>query len=64
MGFSNLTTNSSEKLEGLDIHFKQKLLISISYFCYCHNPTNNPKQFKTTFVGVVLLLVGKKTTTI
>ena len=21
---------------------------------YCHNPTNNPKQLKTTFVGVVL----------
>ena len=20
---------------------------------YCHNPTNNPKQLKTTFVGVV-----------
>jgi hypothetical protein len=20
----------------------------------CHNPTNNPKQLKTTFVGVVL----------
>jgi hypothetical protein len=27
---------------------------------YCHNPTNNPKQFKTTFVGVVLLSVKKK----
>ena len=24
---------------------------------YCHNPTNNPKQLKTTFVGVVLLSV-------
>jgi hypothetical protein len=23
----------------------------------CHNPTNNPKQLKTTFVGVVLLSV-------
>jgi hypothetical protein len=29
----------------------------------CHNPTNNPKQFKTTFVGVVLSLVKKTTTT-
>ena len=26
----------------------------------CHNPTNNPKQLKTTFVGVVILLVRKK----
>jgi hypothetical protein len=26
---------------------------------YCHNPTNNPKQLKTTFVGVVLLSVRK-----
>ena len=24
----------------------------------CHNPTNNPKQLKTTFVGVVLLSVS------
>jgi hypothetical protein len=24
---------------------------------YCHNPTNNPKQLKTTFVGVVLYSV-------
>jgi hypothetical protein len=23
----------------------------------CHNPTNNPKQFKTTFVGVAILSV-------
>ena len=29
----------------------------------CHNPTNNPKQLKTTFVGVVLLSVRKPTTT-
>ena len=28
----------------------------------CHNPTNNPKQLKTTFVGVVLLSVKKTTT--
>jgi hypothetical protein len=26
---------------------------------YCHNPTNNPKQLKTTFVGVVILSVRK-----
>jgi hypothetical protein len=25
----------------------------------CHNPTNNPKQLKTTFVGVVILSVRK-----
>jgi hypothetical protein len=25
----------------------------------CHNPTNNPKQLKTIFVGVVLLSVKK-----
>jgi hypothetical protein len=25
----------------------------------CHNTTNNPKQLKTTFVGVVLLSVRK-----
>ena len=30
---------------------------------YCHNPTNNPKQLKTTFVGVVLLSVKNPTTT-
>jgi hypothetical protein len=24
---------------------------------YCHNPTNNPEQLKTIFVGVVLLSV-------
>jgi hypothetical protein len=28
---------------------------------YCHNPTNNPKQLKTTFVGVVILSVRKTT---
>ena len=28
----------------------------------CHNPTNNPKQLKKTFVGVVLLSVKKTTT--
>jgi hypothetical protein len=27
----------------------------------CHNPTNNPKHLKTTFVGVVLLSVKKTT---
>ena len=26
---------------------------------YCHNPTNNPRQLKTTFVGVVLKSVKK-----
>jgi hypothetical protein len=26
---------------------------------YCHNPTNNPKQLKTTFVGVAILSVRK-----
>jgi hypothetical protein len=31
--------------------------------CYCHNPTNNPKQLKTFFVGLVLLSVRKITTT-
>jgi hypothetical protein len=30
---------------------------------YCHNPTNNPKQLKATFVGVVLLSVRKNHTT-
>jgi hypothetical protein len=29
---------------------------------YCHNPTNSPKQLKTTFVGVVLLSVRKNRT--
>jgi hypothetical protein len=28
-----------------------------------HNPTNNPKQLKASFVGVVLLLVKNHTTT-
>jgi hypothetical protein len=35
----------------------------LSLQVYCHNPTNNPKQLKTTFVGVVLLSVRKTTTT-
>ena len=30
--------------------------------CILPQPTNNPKQLKTTFVGVVLLLVKKKAT--
>jgi hypothetical protein len=34
----------------------------VEVFFYCHNPTNNPKQLKPTFVGVVLL-VRKPTTT-
>jgi hypothetical protein len=33
-----------------------------SIMCYCHNPTNNPKQPKT-FVGVVLLSVKNPHTT-
>jgi hypothetical protein len=28
---------------------------------YCHNPTNNPKQLQTIFVGVVLVSVRKTT---
>ena len=28
---------------------------------YCHNPTNNPKQLKTIFVGVVLVSVRETT---
>ena len=28
----------------------------------CHNPTNKPKQLKTTFVGVVFLSVNKNRT--
>jgi hypothetical protein len=40
-------------------------LLSHLYICYtyCHNPTNNLNQLKTTFVEVVLLLVKKTTTT-
>ena len=30
------------------------------HFIHCHNPTNNPKKLKTTFVQVVLLSVIKK----
>jgi hypothetical protein len=45
-----------------------KFILSFLFFwmsslregCYCHNPTNNPKQLKTPFVGVVLLSVKKK----
>ena len=42
----------------------QSLRPSNIKFCTynCHNPTNNPKQLKTTFVGVVLLSVRKTTT--
>ena len=32
--------------------FRKK--ISIGLIEYCQNPTNNPKQLKTTFIGVVL----------
>jgi hypothetical protein len=31
------------------------------FYSYCHNPTNNPKQLKTIFVGVVLVSVRKTT---
>jgi hypothetical protein len=37
------------------------ILADFMYFQNCHNPTNNTKQLKTTFVGVVLLSVGKTT---
>ena len=41
----------------------EDLLLAIKYFQenlgYCHNPTNNTKQFKPTFVRVVLLSVKK-----
>ena len=30
------------------------LEISFEFANNCHNPTNNPKQLKTTLVGVVL----------
>jgi hypothetical protein len=36
------------------------ILVGDTFDQYCHNPTNNPKQLKTTFVGVVLLSVRKK----
>ena len=42
--------------------WKTTLFISIVNK-YCHNSTNNPKQLKTTLVGVVLLLVGKTANT-
>jgi hypothetical protein len=37
-------------------------MLKLSPGVNCHNPTNNPKQLKTFFVGVVLLSVKKKTT--
>ena len=39
-----------------------KDLLHLTDTIYCHNPTNNPKQLITTFVGVVLLSVEKTTT--
>ena len=41
------------------LHTENVPCITIYFICYCHNPTNNPKQLKTTFVGVVLLSVRK-----
>ena len=44
----NFKTNHSQLVVSLSI-------IIVEVHCkYCHNPTNNPKQLKTTFVGVVL----------
>ena len=40
-----------------------KICVLLSASSNCHNPTNNPKELKTTFVGVVLLSVKKTTTT-
>ena len=43
-------------------YFVKRLVISsISEFYNCHNPTSNPKQLKTTFVGVVLISVRETT---
>jgi hypothetical protein len=39
--------------------FLRGVLVVFCHNEYCHNPTNNPKQLKTTFVGVVLLSVRK-----
>jgi hypothetical protein len=38
-------------------------MILLASVAYCHNPTNNPKQLKTTFVGVVIIISKKPTTT-
>ena len=35
-----------------------QLVLNSQITVNCHNPTNNPKQLNTTFVGVVLLSVG------
>jgi hypothetical protein len=43
------------------MHCITHLIIGQYSVFYCHNPTNNPKQLKTTFVGVVLLSVRKTT---
>jgi hypothetical protein len=60
--FCSFTTNftfpsSLKLLNDLAYNFRNIFLIN------CHNPTTNPKQFKTTFVGVVLLSVTPHHTT-
>jgi hypothetical protein len=42
-------------MEDLGANLSWGWLSSVRFLLfYCHNPTNNPKQLKTTFVGVVL----------
>jgi hypothetical protein len=44
--------------QNLDPVFPRKFkTLSTQLQTNCHNPTNNPKQLKTTFVGVVILSV-------
>ena len=40
---------------------KQIAKLNIKRKLHCHNPNNNPKQLKTTFVGGVLLSSEKLT---
>ena len=44
------------------LHSNTPSAILLYIVTYCHNPSNNPKQLKTTFVGLVLLSVRKTTT--
>ena len=50
-----MSHNKEEHKENLAIcqHYSAGNLGSLTVK-NCHNPTNNPKQLKTTFVGVVL----------
>jgi hypothetical protein len=61
--FSNVSDLKFSKLKTTSFsNGRQSFFSIVRLSAYCHNPTNNLKQPKTTFVGVVLLSVRKNHT--